>query len=194
MSACTVQCLLSYTRSLRRWRDIKSLISHDDVPLIWRRHIADSLQLVSILPSARRWLDIGSGAGFPSVVIASHYRNAIHAEVHCVESDKKKCAFLASTAREARLRLKLHACRVSEIDPLSLIPIDAVTARAFADVGKIVMIAKPYLEVGAIGLFHVGESYQITAQCNLSEYDCRLVSNVLNPNSSILVVRTHKSS
>jgi 16S rRNA (guanine527-N7)-methyltransferase len=194
ISAHIVQQLIFYTRSLRKWRGVKSLISHSDIPLIWPRHITDSLQLVSILPRARRWLDIGSGAGFPSIVIASYFHKANDAEIHCVESDRKKCAFLAVVAREAQLHLKVHSCRISEIGPRDLPVFDAITARAFADIHEIVTVAKPYLDAGATGLFFVGQSHQLIPQYLLRDYECQLVSNVMSLSSLILVIKMRKSS
>ena len=88
--------LHTYVRHLQRWRRITNLISEDAFSHVWTRHIADSAQLLSHAPNARRWIDIGSGAGFPGMIMALLLAETPGAEVHCVESDRRKCAFLNS--------------------------------------------------------------------------------------------------
>ena len=92
--------LAIFVELLDRWRHKTNLISNSTFPTVWTRHIADSAQLKALAPEAKRWVDMGSGAGFPGLVIAIQLADVPGAIVHCIESDGRKCAFL----REARAR------------------------------------------------------------------------------------------
>ena len=93
----------TYVDLLARWRKATNLISESAFSQVWARHIADSAQLLAFAPLARRWVDLGSGAGFPGMVIAIQLAEIEGAEVHCIESDQRKCAFLRAVARAAVL-------------------------------------------------------------------------------------------
>ena len=114
---------------LGRWRKATNLISNESFANVWTRHIADSAQLLDYAPSARHWVDLGSGAGFPGIVIAIQLSEFPGAAVHCIESDKRKAAFLRQVARETGAPALVHANRIELIDPNSISPVDAVTAR-----------------------------------------------------------------
>ncbi len=143
---------------LGRWRKTTNLISESSFASAWTRHIADCAQLIALAPDARRWLDIGSGAGFPGLVIAIQLMNVQGAVVHCVESDQRKCAFLREVVRATGAPAQIHPARLEKIDPSSLAPVDAVTARAFAPLPKMLELARVWLEQGAIGVFPRGRS------------------------------------
>jgi 16S rRNA (guanine527-N7)-methyltransferase len=143
---------------LGRWRKTTNLISESSFASAWTRHIADCAQLIALAPDARRWLDIGSGAGFPGLVIAIQLTDAQGAVVHCVESDKRKCAFLREVVRVTGAPAQIHPARLENIDPSCFAPVDAVTARAFAPLPKTLELARVWLEQGAIGVFPRGRS------------------------------------
>ena len=88
-----------FVELLDRWRHKINLISNSTFPSVWTRHIADSAQLIALAPEAKRWVDMGSGAGFPGLVIAIQLADVPGAIVHCIESDGRKCAFLREAAR-----------------------------------------------------------------------------------------------
>ena len=88
----------------RRWRKTTNLIAESTFQSVWTRHIADSAQLLALAPDARRWVDMGSGAGFPGLVIAIQLAGVPGAVVHCIESDRRKCAFLREAVRAHRGR------------------------------------------------------------------------------------------
>src|SRR5512146_1203098 len=115
---------------LDRWRRKTNLIADSTFASVWTRHIADSAQLLPLAPEARRWLDMGSGAGFPGLVIAIQLASVEGAIVHCVESNQRKCAFLSEAARLTGAASAIHPARVEAIEPERLGPVDAVTARA----------------------------------------------------------------
>src|SRR5882724_282668 len=82
-----------------QWQSKMNLVARSTLPDLWSRHVADSLQLIALAPSARVWIDLGSGGGFPGLVIACVLSGQAGARVHLVESTKKKAAFLDEAAR-----------------------------------------------------------------------------------------------
>src|ERR1700733_9741787 len=83
-----------YVDLLRLWQAKTNLVAPSTLPNLWTRHIADSLQLLSLAPSARRWVDFGSGGGFPGIVLACALAEMPDATVHLIERNAKKAAFL----------------------------------------------------------------------------------------------------
>ena len=150
--------LAVYVDLLARWRKTTNLIAESTFPSVWTRHIADSAQLLALAPEARLWLDMGSGAGFPGLVIAIQLAGVPGALVHCIESDQRKCAFLREAVRATGAAATIHATRVEAIDAASLGAVDAVTARAFAPLPLTLKLARRWIERGAIGVFPRGES------------------------------------
>ena len=102
--------------SSRRWRKTTNLIAESTFASVWTRHIADSAQLLALAPGARRWVDMGSGAGFPGLVIAIQLADVPGAVVHCIESDQRKCAFLREAVRATGAAATIHPKRVEAID------------------------------------------------------------------------------
>jgi len=193
LSEKSTNLLAQFAEHLLIWQNSHNLIGATDGNRIWDRHICDSLQLLSLAPDARTWLDIGSGNGFPSIVIASALVDTEGALIHCVESDTRKCAFLADITRKLSLPIAIHPKRIEKIDPLSVMPIDAVTARAFGSPGRLLDLAKPYISVGAVGIFPIGKksnasSYKIPSYCNATYF-----ASLTDENSKILLVHRNKS-
>ena len=154
----TEERLAAFVELLDRWRKKINLIANSTFPAVWTRHIADSAQLLALAPEARRWLDMGSGAGFPGLVIAIQLADVPGAVVHCIESDQRKCAFLREAARATGAPAIIHPERVEAIEPEGLGPVDAVTARAFAPLPLALKLARPWIERGAVAVFPRGES------------------------------------
>ena len=183
--------LAAFAALLDRWRRKTNLIADSTFASVWTRHIADSAQLPALAPHARRWVDMGSGAGFPGLVIAIQLANAPGAMVHCIESDTRKCAFLREAARATGAAAQIHPVRVEAIDPDSLGPVDAVTARAFAPLPLTLKLARPWMERGAVAVFPRGESArdQIAALPEARLYAIETMSSVVNPKAAILRIR-----
>jgi 16S rRNA (guanine527-N7)-methyltransferase len=176
---------------LDRWRHKTNLISNPTFATVWTRHIADSAQLSALAPDAKRWVDLGSGAGFPGLVIAIQLAGVSGAVVHCIESDRRKCAFLREAACATGAAAVIHPQRVEAIDPESLGAVDAVTARAFAPLPLTVKLARPWMERGAIAVFPRGESAkeQIAALPEAGAYAIEPLPSVVNPRAAILRIR-----
>ena len=151
----TLERLEGLVAHMDAWRGKLNLIGPKEFDRIWDRHIADSLQLLPHLPSDPKVLDLGSGGGFPGLVLAA----AIEApgSVTMVESVGKKCVFLRSAVDALSLAAAVRHARVEALDPW---PVSVVTARAFAPLPKLMKYAAPFLSAGAFGLFHKGKSWQ----------------------------------
>jgi 16S rRNA (guanine527-N7)-methyltransferase len=187
----TEERLSAFVDLLDRWRKKTNLIADSTFPTVWTRHIADSAQVLALAPEARRWLDMGSGAGFPGLVIAIQLAGVPGAIVHCIESDQRKCAFLREAARATGAPAIIHAERVEAIEPESLGPVDAVTARAFAPLPLTLKLARPWLERGAIAVFPRGESArdQIAALPEAGAYAIEMLPSAVDPKAKILRIR-----
>jgi 16S rRNA (guanine527-N7)-methyltransferase len=176
---------------LDRWRRKTNLIADSTFPSVWTRHIADCAQLLALAPNARRWVDMGSGAGFPGLVIAIQLADVPGAAVYCIESDSRKAAFLREAARTAGAAATIHPVRVEDVAPESLGPVDAVTARAFAPLPLTLKLARPWMERGAVAVFPRGESArdQIAALPEARGYAIETLPSVVNPKAAILRIR-----
>jgi 16S rRNA (guanine527-N7)-methyltransferase len=187
----TEERLAAFVALLDRWRKTTNLIANPTFASVWTRHIADSAQLIALAPEARRWVDMGSGAGFPGLVIAIQLADVRGAVVHCIESDGRKCAFLREAARATQAAAMIHHVRVEAIEPESLGAVDAVTARAFAPLPLALKLARPWMERGAIAVFPRGESAreQIAALPEASVYAIEALPSLVNPKAAILRIR-----
>jgi 16S rRNA (guanine527-N7)-methyltransferase len=122
----TLERLDAYVGLLTKWQRRINLVSRASLADVWRRHILDSAQVMDFLPATPgRILDLGSGAGFPGLVLAILGADG----VELVESDGRKCAFLAEAARISGVSVKIHNKR---IEALEAEPADVITARACA--------------------------------------------------------------
>lgn len=151
----TAEKLRLYVNELRRWQAIKNLVGPSTLDDIWTRHIADSAQLIRLRPEAKRWLDLGSGAGLPGLVIAILLGNG--AEVHLVESNSRKCAFLRAAIRATGAGAVVHEGRIEDVVGQFDGRIDVVTARALAPVERLLPMVKDLLRAGAVGIFPKGQ-------------------------------------
>jgi 16S rRNA (guanine527-N7)-methyltransferase len=147
-------------RELRRWQAIKNLVGPATLDHIWDRHIVDSLQLLDLAPDARTWLDLGSGAGFPGLVLAiAGYDRGL--TVDLVESNSRKCAFLRHIVRLTGVRATVNEARLESVIPGFVGKTDVVSARALASLTKLLEWTHPLLKAGTIGLFPKGRDAEI---------------------------------
>ena len=151
----TIDRLETHRRLLADWSGRMNLVGPKELEAFWQRHALDSAQLLALAPQARRWADLGSGAGFPGLVVAAFLAGRPGASVHVVESTGKKATFLRAVAEEAGLPVKVFNQRI-EAFGAGEGPYDVVTARALAPLNRLIPYAKPFLDHGAQGLFHKG--------------------------------------
>jgi 16S rRNA (guanine527-N7)-methyltransferase len=139
-----------------RWQGAVQLVANSTIAKLWTRHIADSLQLLPLAADAKVWADLGSGGGFPGLIVAIALKGKAGAQVHLIESDQRKGAFLREAARALDLPAMIHVKRIEEVDPAALPGLEVVTARALAPLPELLEIASPFLQNGAKGLFMKG--------------------------------------
>ena len=149
-----------FVASLLAWQHRINLISSSTIASLWTRHVADSLQLLRLVPVKSLahppvWLDLGSGAGFPGIVIACSLADIPGTRVHLVESNMKKAAFLREAVRETKTPGVVHAARIETLDPV--LGADYVTARALAPLPDLFAIIAPFLKRGAKALLLKGQ-------------------------------------
>jgi len=146
----TLARLEDYADLLVTWNARVNLIGRGTVEDLWRRHMLDSAQLHPLLPAdAATLVDLGSGAGFPGLVLA--ILGGPH--VHLVESDQRKCVFLREAIRVTKAPATVHATRIETAPPLVA---DVVTARALAPLDTLLDLAAPFLRPHALALFLKG--------------------------------------
>jgi len=140
---------------LLNWQVHINLIGPSTTVEVWNRHILDGLQLLPLLPKKTKAIaDLGSGGGFPGLVLAATQP----ATVHMFESNGKKIAFLQEALRQMKVPGQAHRMRLDPgLDPNILPKVDVVTARAFAPMSPLLGMAKPFFGTETIGLFHKGQ-------------------------------------
>ncbi len=192
----TEQRLTIFVELLAKWRRITNLIAEASFAEVWTRHIADSAQLLALAPSAKRWIDMGSGAGFPGMVLAIQLADEPGALVHLIESDQRKCAFLREVARATGAAARIHCGRIESIAPESLMPVDAVTARALAPLPTLLDFARVWLARGAVGIFPRGKTTdaQLRDFPALPGYQFASTPSKLDARAAILIVRRSESA
>jgi 16S rRNA (guanine527-N7)-methyltransferase len=135
---------------LLRWNATVNLIARGDEPFLWERHVQDSLQLVPFVPpGATGGIDLGSGAGFPGMVLAL----ATRVPFDLIEADRRKAAFLFEAARLTGAPVRVHPVRIEASD---LPPAPLITARALAALPRLLALATPLLAPNGICLFLKG--------------------------------------
>lgn len=153
----TLARLDRFVATLLTWQRRINLIASASIRTIWTRHVADSLQLLSLAPAAKVWLDLGSGGGFPGLVIACALRETPGARVHLVESNGKKAAFLREAVRVTGAPAIVHQARIEQMGTKLNEPVEIVTARALAPLADLLALTEPWLKKGAQALFPKGQ-------------------------------------
>jgi 16S rRNA (guanine527-N7)-methyltransferase len=176
---------------LLRWQQRINLIAPSTEPHVWTRHISDSLQLIGLAPDARVWADLGSGGGFPGLVIACALAETPGARIHLVETNSKKIAFLREAVRATDTPAVVHAARIEDFAALPPEKMDAVTARALAPLPKLLGIAAPLLKSGALGLFPKGQDVasELTKAAKSWKVQASLTQSLTDRLAQIVVVR-----
>ncbi len=149
-----------YVDLLREWQAKTNLVAPSTLPNLWTRHISDSLQLLALAPSAKTWADLGSGGGFPGIVLACALAETAGAVVHLIERNAKKAAFLREALRVTGAPGIVHLADIGDIVDRITGPVDCVTARAVAPLHQLIGFAEPLVRVGAKALFLKGQDVE----------------------------------
>lgn len=172
-----------------RWTASVNLVSPADVPHLWARHIVDSAQLFGLAPaSAATWVDLGSGGGFPGLVIAAiaaAERPALL--VTLVESDQRKCAFLRAAAREIGLRVDVRNKRVEDLGDVTF---DVISARALAPLSDLFALSAPLRGPDTVEIYPKGRqaARELAACARDWTFRATHVTSITSPDAIILRV------
>jgi len=183
----TCDMLVMFEQALIKWNRSVNLVATSTEAEIWSRHILDSAQLAALAPAARRWLDIGSGGGFPGLVLAILLRDRPGGHIDLVESNRKKAGFLQAMVGQFRLPARIHAIR---IEAMSVEPIDVVTARALAPMPLLLELSERWLSSGARALFHKGRDYvhEVSESSQRWTFDLLEHRSAIDPGGVILEI------
>jgi len=153
--------------------------------------LADSGQIASHSPDARRWADIGSGAGFPGLVVAILLKAQSGSRVHLIESDQRKASFLRAVSRETGAPAIVHCGRVEIELPKLVGEVDAISARALAPLPTLIDWSNEHLLKNAVGVFLKGENWraELTDAKRKGSFEYKEKQSVTNPAARIILVR-----
>jgi len=149
-----------YVELLLEWQTKTNLVAPSTLPTLWTRHISDSLQLQALAPEAKTWADLGSGGGFPGIVLACALAETPDSMVHLVERNAKKAAFLREALRVTNSRGTVHLADIGDNVDRITGPVDCVTARAVAPLHQLIGFAEPLVRLGAKALFLKGQDVE----------------------------------
>jgi len=145
---------------LQTWQAKVNLVSPSTLPTLWSRHVSDSLQLLALAPAAKVWVDFGSGGGFPGVVLACALSEKPGTQIHLVERNGKKAAFLREALRVTGAAGTIHLADIKDAVDRIPVPVDCVTARAVAPLHQLIGYAEPLVKKGAKALFLKGQDVE----------------------------------
>ena len=180
----TLARLQAYVDLLVRWNAKINLVGASTLGDVWRRHILDSGQLIRhIDPSARVLVDLGSGAGLPGLILGI----LGVPEVHLIEADQRKAAFLREAARVTRTSVTVHAARIESVKPFTA---DVVTARALAPLSELLAWSMPFLGEATVCLFLKGQGLrdELTAASARWIMRTQTLASLADPTGHILRV------
>ncbi|HTS41800.1 MAG TPA: 16S rRNA (guanine(527)-N(7))-methyltransferase RsmG [Xanthobacteraceae bacterium] len=192
ISTETAKRLDTFVALLLQWQAKINLVAPSTIEDIWTRHIADSLQLIALAPTAKIWIDLGSGAGFPGLVVACALADDKDVCVHLVESNGKKAAFLREAVRVLEVPAVVHARRIEDFVASFTEPVDVVTARALAPLDELLDLAAPLWKTGAKGLFLKGQDVEaeLTEASKCWTINSTLVPSKTNQHGRIVVIQS----
>lgn len=186
----TQERLAILVAELERWQKAKNLVSNTTLSEVWTRHIADSLQLFDRAPQARRWLDLGSGGGFPGLVLGIRLAE-LGGHIDLIESNARKCAFLRHAARLTGAAVTVHAARIEDALPDFVGKVEVVTARALAALPLLLEWCNELLRTGTIGIFPKGQylDAELTEASKYWKIQASTFPSVTDPAARILVIQ-----
>jgi 16S rRNA (guanine527-N7)-methyltransferase len=190
----TQERLEVFVELLLLWQEKTNLVSEQTLPLLWSRHVADSLQLVALAPEARVWADLGSGGGFPGIPIACGLVDKPGAMVHLIESNGKKASFLREAVRATGIPAQVHQVRAEKFAETCAETVHVVTARALSPLKTLCGQVFPLIARGALGVFPKGQDVEaeLTEAAKYWSIQASLVPSVTDPAGRIVVMRDLK--
>lgn len=175
---------------VRKWTPAINLVSKSTVAGLWDRHIADSAQVFSLCPGeAEHWVDLGSGGGFPGLVVAIIAREKQpRLRVTLVEADQRKATFLRQAAQSLSLAVTVRSERIESLEPLEA---DVLSARALAALPDLLELAALHLRAGGTALFPKGSAHLDEVAEARKSWTCDIETrpSLSDPHAAILVIR-----
>lgn len=181
----TLAALETYSELLKEWNKTINLVSPKTLEDLWTRHLLDSAQLFDVVRSTGVWADLGSGGGFPGLVIAIMKREAQEGEIVLVEADQRKATFLRTVIRTLYLPARVVVERIEHAKPLHA---DVVSARALAPLSTLLGFAERHLNPSGTAVFPKGEKAEeeIAEALENWVFDCEKLPSQTDANSAIL--------
>lgn len=185
----TTERLEIYADLLRRWNPKINLVAPSTIDDLWTRHFADSAQILKLAPETPgHWADLGTGGGFPGLVIAIllHDRSR-SSRVTLVESDARKSAFLRTVLRETGATADVITDRIENVRPLSA---SILSARALAPLSKLLEFAERHLAKDGCALLQKGKTWEkeLHEAKSVWHFNCHVDTSVVQDTSVILSV------
>ena len=186
----TLNGFCEYETLLSKWNEKINLVSKNTLVDIWERHFLDSGQIIKhVEVSGKRWVDVGSGAGFPGLVVALLLRDRkIDCDLVLVEKNPKKGFFLNEVVRKLKLSVEVVNDNIDNLEPLNA---DILTARAFSELNNLIEIAFRHRKKEGICLFLKGENYRIELDKTLNYwfFDYDIVDSLSSSSGKIIRVK-----
>ncbi|WP_238366364.1 16S rRNA (guanine(527)-N(7))-methyltransferase RsmG [Mesobacterium pallidum] len=185
----TLDRLDAFEALVAKWTRRINLVAPSTLPDIRTRHTLDSTQVFDLAPRiARTWVDLGSGGGFPGIICAILAKDlAPETTFHLIESDTRKATFLRTAIRDLGLQAQVHARRIEQVQDLKA---EVVTARALADLARLLDLSEPYRQDDTVLLFPKGQSWrsEVEEARNHWSFDLETCTSKTNPAASILKI------
>lgn len=193
----TLDRLRLYADLLVSWSKVQDLVAPSTLPDVWHRHIADSAQLLALAPEAMRWADLGSGAGFPGLVLAIMAIGRPGWCMHLIESNGRKCSFLREVARRCGAPVEIHCMRIENLATHHTVAgVQVVTARALAPLSELLGLAQPLLLQSTVALLPKGRdaSREIEEARRRWHFEAQLHPSLTDPDGRIVEIRQLRPS
>lgn len=184
----TLEKLKCFAELVRKWNAKINLVSKASLDQIWERHILDSVQVFQLATGGGHWVDLGSGGGFPGIVIGILNQEKQKFRVTLVESDQRKCAFLRTAVRELALSTDVLNERIEKLDSQQA---DVLSARALSDLNQLLDFSSMHLKPYGTALFPKGQNWRKEDQAAREQwsYQCEAVISKTNPAAAILKIK-----
>jgi 16S rRNA (guanine527-N7)-methyltransferase len=186
----TFDALKAYAALVERWNLAINLVSKGSLPDLWTRHLADSAQIFAMnVTEATSWIDLGSGGGFPGIVVAILAReHQPQLNVTLVEADLRKATFLRQAAQSLDLTVTVRSERIESLEPLNA---DVLSARALAALPELLGFADRHLHPGGLAIFPKGARYQdeLTQARKTWDFDVDTRPSLSEAEAAILLIR-----
>lgn len=191
----TIEKLKIYQRLLEKWQQKINLIASSTLPQAWQRHFEDSLQLLNYFPKPasgtfQNLIDLGSGAGFPGLVLAIACPHTL--KVTLVESNFKKCVFLENVSRETFSPVNIIKGRIENLP--AVLKFDVITARGLAPLDRLLDYAEPLIKETSVCLFLKGKEVdkEIAESEKKWKFDLALFQSLTDSSARILKITSPK--